>query len=144
MKTVRSVLIVDDSEPDREYCKIIFEEAGGFGTLLEAETGEEALALFESYESSRQKYPDSFPPVLVLLDINMPGMDGFEFLAKYEALGPELEEKGAPPEVVVMLSSSNNPQEKARSQEFSSVKDFLTKPLTSEMAEKIRDSFGQN
>jgi CheY-like chemotaxis protein len=62
---------------------------------------------------------------LILLDINMPVMDGFAFLDAFEALTPE-QRGGA---VVAMLSSSSDPADRSRAQAYRSVAGYLTKPL---------------
>ncbi|WP_370401224.1 response regulator [Sulfitobacter sp. JB4-11] len=68
--------------------------------------------------------PDNPPVDLILLDVNMPRMDGFEFLqAASEAVGPDF----AP--VVVMLTTSLNPRDYDRAMQFDAVREFLNKPL---------------
>ncbi len=64
--TVR-VLIVDDQKPFRAVAREVVEAAGDFTVVGEAETGEESIALARSLQ-----------PDLVLMDVNMPGIDGPE------------------------------------------------------------------
>jgi CheY-like chemotaxis protein len=83
---------------------------------------EKAIHLLEELSGSR---PDMIPDVL-FLDINMPLMDGWEFLKAFENL----------PEVVLnrckvyMLSSSIDPLDVSRSRSFKAVHSFIEKPLT--------------
>jgi CheY-like chemotaxis protein len=65
----------------------------------------------------------------VLLDINMPGMSGFDFLTAYEQF-PANKRSSV---VVVMLTSSIDDRDKERALRFSSVKAFLTKPIESQV-----------
>jgi DNA-binding NarL/FixJ family response regulator len=65
-KTVR-VLIVDDQLPFREASRMVVEMTDGFDVSGEAETGEHAIALVEELK-----------PDLVLMDVQMPGIDGIE------------------------------------------------------------------
>lgn len=62
---------------------------------------------------------------LILLDINMPVMNGFDFLEAFEQL-PETRRRGT---VIAMLSSSSDPGDRRRAAGFASVVDYLTKPL---------------
>jgi len=64
--TVR-VLIVDDQEPFRAVAREVVEAAGGFEVVGEAGSGE------DSVDMARSLHPD-----LVLMDVNMPGIDGVE------------------------------------------------------------------
>lgn len=67
------------------------------------------------------------PPVdLIFLDINMPGMDGFEFLAA-AAQDPNVWRDHP---VVIMLSTSARPEDQHRARDFAVVKDYMIKPMT--------------
>jgi DNA-binding NarL/FixJ family response regulator len=61
------VLIVDDQAPFRRAAKMVMAATPGFDVIGEAESGEEAVELFDSLE-----------PGLVLMDINLPGINGIE------------------------------------------------------------------
>jgi two-component system chemotaxis response regulator CheY len=88
MNFTGSILLVDDEQHIRKYVGLILRQLGA-SKILEAPNGEEALATYE------REHPD-----LVLLDVNMPIMDGMETLKKLKALDPDC--------VVVMLTSLTN------------------------------------
>jgi CheY-like chemotaxis protein len=63
----------------------------------------------------------------------MPGMNGWEFLKEYNMLDEEFKSRA----IVVMLTTSENPDDKARAKAMNIASDFKTKPLTKEMLEEI-------
>ena len=90
-ETSVQVLIVDDQAPFRDVARLVVELTDGFEVAGEAQTGEEAVEL------SRSLKPD-----LILMDVNMPGIDGTEatkiILAETEA-------------IVILLLSTYEPAE---------------------------------
>jgi two-component system, chemotaxis family, chemotaxis protein CheY len=85
MNFTGTILLVDDEAHIRKFVGLILKQLGS-PRLLEAPNGQEAIAIYQ------QENPD-----LVLLDINMPVMDGIETLKKLRELDPEC--------IVVMLTS---------------------------------------
>jgi two-component system chemotaxis response regulator CheY len=84
------ILLVDDEPHIRKFVGLLLKQLGS-PTIIEAANGQEALALYQ------QERPD-----LVLLDVNMPGLDGLATLRKLRELDPEV--------VVIMLTSLANRQ----------------------------------
>jgi CheY-like chemotaxis protein len=80
MPSSRTILLVDDSEDDRILLRRAFQKAGVINPVQEVVSGDAAIAYLngDGPYQDRQKYP--FPGIL-LLDLNMPGKDGFEVLA---------------------------------------------------------------
>jgi CheY-like chemotaxis protein len=78
------------------------------------------------------EYLEKNTPDLILLDLNMPEMDGWAFLKTLEERDINID--------VVIISSTIDPSERIRAQSFRSVKDFLTKPLTYEKIKHLVDN----
>ena len=119
-----SILIIDDSEEDRYLLKRYLRKSGLEVTIAEAGNGEEALAFLTNYEEYKEKFPGIEPPLVAFLDINMPIMNGWEFLDGFYAKQEEIQLK---PTVVVMYSTSEQDEEKARTEKFDCVKSYVVK-----------------
>lgn len=122
-----NILVIDDSDIDRliikTHCLQVFENSA----ISEAVHGENALHILENCG-------DDFPD-LILVDINMPILGGFDFLRKYE----EIFWDQHPDTIIYIISSSNAEEDIQTSKELGSVKGFLTKPMKREKAEGLRD-----
>jgi CheY-like chemotaxis protein len=111
------VLMVDDNENDLLFTRIALQRCGVDYDLRAFERAQEALDMLATDPAHGID--------LILLDINMPGMDGFAFLKAFEAL-PE-QQRGHIG--VVMLSSSSDPADRARAAAHPCVRGFMSKPL---------------
>jgi two-component system, chemotaxis family, chemotaxis protein CheY len=110
------VLIVDDEAHIRKYLSLIVKRLG-HPVILEAQNGEEALMQY-----------DTHTPDIVLLDVNMPGMDGIQALEKLREAHPKA--------VVVMLTSLAARNVVERCVELGAV-NFLRKDTPKEAIAKI-------
>jgi CheY-like chemotaxis protein len=72
--------------------------------------------------------PELIPDV-ILLDLNMPVVDGWDFLEKFDAIKPSLVKEIR----IFIVSSSVDEKDISRSQSYVSVKGFISKPLTPEI-----------
>lgn len=113
-KKLSTVLMVDDSDADQLLNRFVIEQYAPDVEILQAYDGKEALDILE-------KLPN--PPDLVFLDINMPGMNGHEFLEKYSHYTKE------PPPIIVMLTSSDQAQDREKAFSYNFVKHYTLKPL---------------
>ena len=136
MKKLHCILLIDDDIDDNEFHEIVIHQADVCEHLRTAENGIQALEYLKKAANPalQQEYPK---PDLVFLDINMPRMNGFEFLAAFH----NLDEKERVPVVICMLTTSLNPDDKKRTMEISEVKDFYPKPLTAEMLRELLDKY---
>jgi len=96
--------------------------------VIEKNTGLAALEYLKSKKENKDMLPD-----LIFLDINMPGMNGWDFLREYEQLDKELQSRA----IIIMLTTSDNDDDIARTKAWSFVSDYITKPLTEEIMKGI-------
>lgn len=128
------IVVVDDDEIDRYLVKRKLSRCEDFDKLIEVDSGDEFLEAFYTGENATRSVARE--PVLVLMDVNMPGRDGFQTAAEIQrraadALGPD----GI---VIMMLTSSNNHRDKQRAEELEIIKGYIAKPLDSDDIDVIR------
>jgi CheY-like chemotaxis protein len=114
---LQCALVVDDNDADLLYVRIVLEAAGIADRVLCFGTAQEALAHLAGAEGADAD--------LVLLDLNMPEMDGFGFLRAY---GPMLD-AGPAHAGVVVLTSSPDPADRRRALAHGCVRGYLVKPI---------------
>jgi len=120
-----SILIVDDSEEDRFLLKRYISKTGLDTLIVEAENGEVALDFLIEYENSPLKGDyDITPPLVVFLDVNMPIMNGWEFLEQCRLRAADIKIK---PTVVVMYSTSDNESDVSRGNDHDIVRTYIVK-----------------
>lgn len=127
-KKLKLVLLIDDDEATNFINKTLINQLNCAENVAVALNGKSALDYLKSKVSGSYPQPD-----LIFLDINMPGMNGWEFLDQYYLL--EESQKGKV--VVVMLTASDNPDDVQRAQSLSGIKGYRTKPLTFDMLKSI-------
>ncbi len=124
-KKLNCILLVDDDADDNFYHKIIIDEMNIVDKVDTAMNGLEALAYLKS--------EDQTPPDLIFLDLNMPKMNGWEFLNEYKHLSAAKRAKV----LILILSTSANPDDIKRAKEIKDVMGFETKPLSKELLLEI-------
>ena len=127
-KKLNCILLIDDDEPTNYLNKKVIKELDCAENVVVAESGEKALAFL-----SGLKEDNSLRPELVFLDINMPAMNGWEFLEKYQNLPAQQRAEI----VIVMLTTSLNPSDYEKSKEYESINDFKNKPLAKQDLENL-------
>lgn len=117
MTPIERIILVDDNEADNVYHEIMIRKAGFTGEILVFETGVLALEFLRSDPLQT--------PSCIFLDINMPMLDGFEVA---EEATPLLQ--GKPTVLLMMLTSSGSPADRARAATLPIIQGYLIKPLT--------------
>lgn len=131
MKKIDSVLLIDDDEATNFINELLIRKTGITSSLSIARNGKDALELlYKCKEEATGE--DAVLPKLILLDINMPVLDGFGFLESFEAL----DIPGKESVVIVVLTTSLNPKDVERVQ-VAGVNDFVNKPLTRETLQHL-------
>lgn len=126
MKLNLKTLLIDDNIIDQIVTKQLLKKKLNLHAIEVVSNGKEGLEWLSNYE----KENDDF--LVILLDIKMPEMDGFEFLAEFEK---QQHIKSNHDFMIVMLSSSLDPRDLKRAQNNIYVKTLLSKPLpTAEFA----------
>ena len=127
------VLLVDDDEIALMLCEMVMEHNRFARKIIKTRNGIEALDYFAKLKREPKLAVGIQFPDLVFLDLNMPLMDGWEFLEVFEKqfgnLYPEVK--------VCILTSSVDPLDFSHSKTYQNVVGFLEKPFTSESLKEI-------
>lgn len=125
---MKKVFIIDDDELYQLVLKRIVKKVVPAAEVVSFWNGEEALEAFTNIISNNDALPD-----VVFLDINLPVLDGWQFLEGLEGLKPDIRHELP----VYMISTSLDYTDKQKAQNNSIVRRFLTKPLSKEEVAEI-------
>ena len=129
-KFINCILLIDDDEPTNFFTNLVIDEVGCTRQVKTVQSGQEALEYLIKSESGDENFPR---PDIIFLDINMPAMNGWEFLEEYKQVKKSQEEHV----IIVMLTTSLFPEDMAKANELPEISGFENKPLTAENFEKI-------
>lgn len=119
MTTKPTVAVVDDDQIYRLTMTKLLQSTELVNTILQFENGKLVLEYLEKNNNS-QLLPD-----IILLDINMPIMNGWGVLEGYKKIQPMLKKQPQ----IYMVSSSSNEEDIAKVKSYGFVKDYIVKPI---------------
>ena len=125
-------MLIDDDIAANYFHKIIIEDAQICDEVKVFQSALEALDYLTSLKKGNQKIPD-----LILLDINMPRLDGWQFIEEYSKLDSSHKEEIT----VVMLTTSSNPRDKERAMGIEEIVDLIHKPLSVEKLQELQKKY---
>jgi CheY-like chemotaxis protein len=121
-------MLVDDDHNDNFFHKREIKKTNLSTIVIEKNSGLDALEYLKSKKVDKDIFPD-----LLFLDINMPGMNGWDFIQEFERLDKELQDRV----IIIILTTSDNDEDVAKAKALNFVSDYITKPLTEEIMKGI-------
>jgi CheY-like chemotaxis protein len=126
---MRNILLVDDDNIFNFLNSTMLQNAGLASEIHTALNGKQAIDLLNNYFMGTSSFPD-----VILLDLNMPVMDGFEFLEAFKRINsPKKNEV-----TIIIVTSSQDPKDMLRAKDMG-ITHYLTKPISEE---SLRSALG--
>ena len=126
MELKKNILLVDDDRVANFLNEKIIDSLGFANKIYSATNGEEALNIFQDMCQQIDR------PDVILLDLNMPIMGGFEFIEAFKSLDIPFKERI----LIILVTSSNNPEDIKRAEKLG-VRHYLTKPISQDTVKSI-------
>jgi CheY-like chemotaxis protein len=124
--------IIDDNEIYQFTLMRIINDNKQAERIITFSDGEKAIHYLADNKATNENIPD-----IIFLDVNMPIMDGWQFIDEYASIKTEIKKKI----VIFMLSSSVNPVDIERASKINEISDYIIKPMKLEEVKIIFDNF---
>lgn len=128
MSNVSSICVIDDDEIYQLTFKKVVKATGFNQQILIFSDGEEAINFLQNKANRSEELPD-----VIFLDINMPIMDGWDFMEEYILIKPRIGKQI----IIYMVSSSVDVRDLERAKAIVEISDYLIKPVTKEQLIQI-------
>jgi CheY-like chemotaxis protein len=127
------ILIIDDDEINNLICTKVIKDYSPIATVDSVTSGSKGLDyLNDVMQNSAEELPD-----LIFLDINMPAMNGWDFIREYRKINSSMNKEIK----LFVLTSSQYYQDSELAEQYVEVQKLITKPLTSEILNEIESSY---
>ena len=123
------ILIIDDDEINNFIAAKLIDKIPPKAKVSTCVNGQEGINFVKNKLNNQNEFPD-----IIFLDINMPLMNGWEFLEEYEHIKNDIKKKVT----INMLSSSVYNDDISKAETYTTVNKFISKPLT---VDKIKDLY---
>jgi len=117
---LKTIWVVDDDPIYQIIANKIIKKSELFSTVFTFKNGKEAIDAFKDSLEKKHKLPN-----IILLDINMPIMDGWEFMEEIKTLSINTEKKV----IIYIVSSSIAIEDKIKSKTYPIILGYLSKPI---------------
>ncbi len=128
MKKINTLCVIDDDAIYTFTIKRIIAKAEVAENTMFFHNGKVALDFFVENVSLTDSLPD-----LILLDINMPVLDGWQFMDQFINILPQIQKQIA----IYIVSSSNDPEDINKARAIAEITDFVVKPITVQTLQDI-------
>lgn len=129
---IKKLLCIDDDKTTLMLIKMVTEKASFAKDVITALNGREGLEYYHNLLKESQDKREDYPQ-LIFLDLNMPVMNGWEFLDEFvENIYPQF-----PDTKVVILSSSANPVDKEKAKQYPIIIGYISKPITADLLKML-------
>lgn len=121
MKLIKTIAIIDDDDIFVYITKKAVEQTNIVQQIKVFGNGKDAIDFFKENTDN----PDLLPEI-ILLDLSMPIMDGWQFLQEYTKIKPKIQKKIT----IYIVTSSISPEDMKKAKSIDAVSDFIIKPIT--------------
>jgi CheY-like chemotaxis protein len=125
-------MLIDDDKSDNFFHEREIRKSDLSTSVIIIDSAIDALKYLKSMKEKKDLQPD-----LIFLDINMPRMNGWEFLLEFSQLDRAIQSNT----MIMILTTSNNVTDRFRAKAWSFVSGYLTKPLTREIMTDIHKTY---